>query len=74
MKLKSKYFIERSKYPTDDITHVLWYESESMSGSGYKGVWHGSYRECLEEKERREANVRKSKGYSFRLLKKALHN
>lgn len=59
MKLKSRYFIEKSKYPTDDITHVLWYESQSLSGSGYRGVCHGSYKQCLQEKKRREKKCHK---------------
>lgn len=74
MKIKSKYFIERSKYPTDDITHVLWYESQTLGGYGYRGVFHGTYRECLEEKEKREKHVHKPKKYSFSLLRKALHD
>ena len=55
MKIKRKLKIEKSKYPTDEITHVLWLESESLGGSGYRGICHGTYRECLEMKERLEA-------------------
>ena len=74
MKLKSKYVIERTKEIDDEGTHILWYESETMHGSCYKRVFKGTYQDCLLEKEKREKNVSKPKGRSFRLLKKALYN
>lgn len=74
MKLKNKYVIEQSRYPEEKKTHVLWYESKTLHGCGYRAVFKGTYLECLEEKEKRCENVRKSKSYSFRLLRKALHN
>ena len=74
MKIKSRYFIERSKYPSTEGTHVLWYESQTLGGSGYRGIYKGTYQECLIEKEKRDKNVSKSKKYSFSLLRKVLHD
>ena len=68
---KKKLRIEKSKYEKD---YILWQETESLTGYGYRGVFRGTYQECLEEKERRENNVHKPKATSFRLLRKALHN
>ena len=73
-KIKSKYVIERSKEPDQEGTHILWYESETEHGCSFKRVFKGTYQQCLEEKEKRCKNVRKSKGYSFKLLKRALHH
>lgn len=74
IKIKSKYKIERSNEPGMDGTHILWYESETEHGYSFRRVFKGSYQECLIEKEKREKNVRKPKSYSFKLLKRALHN
>ena len=65
MKTKNKLRIEKSKYPTDEITHVLWLETESLSGSGYRGIFKGTYQECLKEKEKLE-NKPKSKRRGIR--------
>lgn len=48
---KIKYSIDRVENPTEKITHVLWRYTESLSGSGYKGIWHGSYDECVEKRK-----------------------
>jgi hypothetical protein len=65
MKTKNKLRIEKSKYPTDEITHVLWLETESLCGSGYRGIFKGTYQECLIEKEKLE-NKPKSKRRGIR--------
>ena len=75
-----KLKIEKSKYPTNEYTHVLWLETATMNvenssgNSGYRGIFHGTYQECLSEKERLEGNVSKSAKRSFTLLREALHN
>lgn len=74
MKLVDKLVIRKSKEPEGNKTHILWHESKTLTGYGVRQVFKGTYQECLEEKERRTPNVSKSKGYSFRLLKKALHH
>jgi len=74
MKLMDKLVIRKSREPEENKTHILWHESKSLTGYGSRQVFKGTYQECLEEKERRIPNVSKSKGYSFRLLKKALHH
>lgn len=74
MKLMDKLVIRKSREPEENKTHILWHESKSITGYGSRQVFKGTYQECLEEKERRIPNVSKSKGYSFRLLKKALHH
>lgn len=74
MKLMDKLVIRQSKEPEDNKTHILWHDSKSSKGYGSRQVFKGTYLECLEEKERRTPNVPKPKGYSFRLLRKALHN
>ena len=71
---KRKYKIEKNLYPTDKETHVLWLETETIKGYGYRGVFKGTYQECIKEKEKREGNVQKSNGRSFSLLRKALHD
>lgn len=58
---KKKLRIEESKYPTDEITHVLWYESESLGGSGYRGVCHGTYQQCLDKKKELEKKTKSRK-------------
>ena len=65
MKTKNKLRIEKSKYPTDEITHVLWLETESLSGYGYRGIFKGTYQECFKEKEKLE-NKPKSKRRGIR--------
>lgn len=74
MKLMDKLVIRQSKEPERNKTHILWHDSKSSKGWGSRRLFKGTYLECLEEKERRTPNVPKSKGYSFRLLRKALHN
>lgn len=74
MKLMDKLVIRKSREPEEKKTHILWHESKSLTGYGSRQIFKGTYQECLEEKERRIPNVSKSKGYSFRLLKKALHH
>lgn len=74
MKLMDRLVIRQSKEPEDNKTHILWHDSKSSKGYGSRRLFKGTYLECLEEKERRTPNVLKSKGYSFRLLRKALHN
>ena len=74
MKLMDKLVIRKSREPEENKTHILWHESKTLTGYGSRQVFKGTYQECLEEKERRIPNVSKSKGYSFRLLKKALHH
>lgn len=74
MKLMDRLVIRQSKEPEDNKTHILWHDSKTLKGYGSRRLFKGTYQECLEEKERRTPNVPKSKGYSFRLLKKALHN
>lgn len=54
MKTKNKLRIEKSKYPTDEITHILWLETASLGGYGYRGIFKGTYQECLKEKEKLE--------------------
>lgn len=61
MKTKNKLKIEKSKYPTDEITHVLWLETESLGGSGYRGIYHGTYQQCLIEKEKLEKKPKSRK-------------
>ena len=55
MKLKSRYFIERSKEPDGLNTHILFYESETLHGSSFKRIFKGTYQECKKEKEARES-------------------
>lgn len=74
MKLEDKLVIRKSREPEEKKTHILWHESKSLTGYGSRQIFKGTYQECLEEKERRIPNVPKSKGYGFRLLRKALHN
>lgn len=76
-KMKKKLKIEKSKYPTEEVTHVLWLETNTPRGINYRGIFHGTYQQCLEEKERLEKgdkDVSKPKFTSFRLLAKAFHN
>ena len=67
VKTKNKLKIEKSKYPTDEITHVLWLETESVGfltidgGCGYRGIFKGTYQECLEEKEKLEKKPKSRK-------------
>lgn len=58
MKTKDRLFIEKSKYPTDKETHVLWHETQSLSGYGFKGIFKGTYKECLERKEKLEKKTK----------------
>ena len=50
MKIKKTLKIEKSLFPTDKITHVLWYHIETDRGESYKGIFKGTYKECLNEK------------------------
>lgn len=75
--MEQKLRIEKSKYPTEKVTHVLWLESQTPKGMNYRGLFHGTHKECLKEKERLEKgckNVSKSKFAGFKLLAKAFHN
>lgn len=74
MKLMDKLVIRKSREPEENKTYILWHDSKTTKGFGCKQVLKGTYLECLEEKERLIGNVSKPKGYSFRLLRKALHN
>ena len=69
LKIKSRYVVEKSKFPDDDGTHVVFYESETLGGSCYKRVFKGTFRECQEFKKERE-NVPKPKIESFRLFRR----
>jgi hypothetical protein len=71
VKIKNRYFIERSKEPEGLNTHILFYESETLSGVCIKRVFKGTYQECRKEKEERE-NV--SKRRNFRLFKKIFND
>lgn len=73
LKLKSKYIISKSNYPNDDGTHVVFYESETLNGVGYKRVFKGSYKECQNFKKERE-NVLKSEKPSFKLFRRTRNN
>lgn len=73
MKLENKLVIRKSKEPEGKKTHVLWHESESFSGYGCKGIFKGTYQECLKEKEKLMVSKPKQTSYAFRLLRKALH-
>lgn len=48
----TKFKVERSLYPDDKGTHVLFRYTESKCGMCIKGIFKGSYRKCLEEKRR----------------------
>lgn len=74
MKLIDKLVISKSKQPEDNKTHILWHETKTLKGYGYKRIFKGTYLQCLNEKERLMGNVHKPKTTSFRLLRKALHN
>lgn len=67
IKIKSRYFIERSKEPEGFNTHILFYESETLQGTSFRRIYKGTYQECKKEKEIRE-NVAKRR--NFRLFKK----
>lgn len=75
-----KLRILKSKYSTKEEPYVLWLETASMDiekgtgGYGYRGIFKGTYKECLIEKERLEGDVSKPKATSFRLLREALHD
>ena len=71
MKIKSRYFIERSKEPEGLNTHILYYESETFRGSSIKRVFKGTYQECRKEKELRK-DVAKRR--NFGLFKKIFEN
>ena len=76
-KMEKKLKIEKSKYPTKEATHVLWLETNTPRGINYRGIFHGTHQQCLEEKEKLEKgdkDVSKPKFTSFRLLAKAFHN
>lgn len=73
-KTKSVYRVRKSLEPNDEGNYILWYESETEHGCGFKQVFKGSFQECLIKKEDMEKNVRKPKKYSFSLLRRALHN
>lgn len=75
--MEQKLRIEKSKYPTEKVTHVLWLESQTSKGTNYRGLFQGTHKECLKEKERLEKgckNVPKSKFTGFKLLRRAFHN
>lgn len=58
---KLHYSVEKVANPTDDITHVLWRYTESLTGSGYKGVFHGTFKECIEKKKELETRTKSRK-------------
>ena len=75
--MEQKLRIEKSKYPTEKVTHVLWLKSQTPKGMNYRGLFQGTHKECLKEKERLEKgckNVPKSKFTGFGLLRRAFHN
>lgn len=61
MKTKNKLRIEKSKFPIDNKTYILWLETESVHGAGYRGIYFGSYKECKAEKKRLEKEEKKAK-------------
>lgn len=71
MKIKSRYYIERSKEPEGLNTHILYYESETFRGSSIKRVFKGTYQECRKEKEVRQ-NVTERR--NFKLFNKIFYN
>lgn len=73
LKLKSRYVVQPSRYPNDDGTHIVLYESETLNGVGYKRVFKGSYKECQNFKKERE-NVLKSERTGFKLFRRTRNN
>lgn len=71
MKIKNRYFIERSKEPEGLKTHILFYESETFSGSCIKRVFKGTYQECKKEKEVRQSVPKRR---NFKLFNKVFNN
>ena len=51
---KRKLKVEKSLYPDDTGTHILFLYSESECGSNIKRIYKGTRRKCLEEKRRLE--------------------
>ena len=49
-----KLKVERSLYPSDNRTHVLFLYTETERGFGAKRIFKGTRRKCLEEKRRLE--------------------
>lgn len=49
-----KYKVEKSKFPEGNKTHLVILDAHSEHGYNYQRVFKGSYKECLEEKRRRE--------------------
>lgn len=52
-----KLKVEKSLYPDDKGTHILFLYSESERGINIKRIFKGSRRKCLEEKRRLESEV-----------------
>lgn len=73
LKIKSRYVVEKSRFPDDDGTHIVFYESKTLGGSCYKRVFKGTFRECQEFKKERE-NVPKPKKSSFSLFRRKQNN
>lgn len=49
-----KLKVERSLYPSETGTHILFLYSETERGLNIKRIFKGSRRKCIEEKRRLE--------------------
>lgn len=55
-----KYIIERSNYPDERGTHILFLHSSTQHGENYQGVFKGTYKECVAKKILFEKRVKKN--------------
>ena len=59
MRIK-KYLIERSNYPEEGATHILFLHSSTQHGENYQGVFKGTHKECVQYKQKLEKRLKKS--------------
>ena len=55
-----KYIIERSNYPDERGTHILFLHSSTQHGENYQGVFKGTHKECVQYKQKLEKRLKKN--------------
>lgn len=55
-----KYIIERSNYPDERGTHILFLHSSTQHGENYQGVFKGTHKECVQHKQKLEKRLKKN--------------